>query len=409
MAKSNVYYFNPTCELAVLNGSFSYMPPLLLQEMERDLSTLPLVFANQNDFVLTENLPGSGFIQKLKDVGFKLPEFCRLANLEGLSIGSYEAISPWGWSPALHFKLKNLKENCSDEFKTSPVFNWKKEHQLIFERLTSLNLLIKILNQNTHDWFIDRTIAGEKVTSCEEIELLLEKHSSLVVKAPISSSGRGIQIIRKSKLNTSNRQWISGALNQQKYLVAEPFLDKLIDLSFQFKVSGNSEIEYLGYSIFKTNSNGQYKGTLIHPDLKSILPEENTVELQEMIETTANAIGKALKSSVYANLYRGFLGVDALIFRHQKRLMMQPCIEVNSRMNMGILTLFLEKKIHPDTTGKFELFYGLPGEYQNFATAEARLNPPQMQDGKLCSGFLSLVEPDRQKKFGAYISMGLAK
>lgn len=409
MARANIYFFNPTCELSIANGSFSYMPPLLLQEMERDLSILPFAFGAETDFVLVENLPSAGFVQKLKDAGFVLPTFCHIADIESLPAGSIGNIYPWGWSPAAHFKLKNLKEKCTDEFKASPVFNWKKEHQLLFERSTSLSFLGEILNNNPPDWFIDRSLTGVKVTSCEEIESLLENHLPMVIKAPISSSGRGIQIIRRKKLNMSKRQWISGILKQQNYLIAEPFLEKQTDLSFQFQVMPNSEIDYLGFSIFETNSNGQYKGTLIHPDLKIILPGKNAVELEEIIRTTANVISKALKKSVFANLYRGYLGVDALIFKDQERLMIQPCIEINSRMNMGVLSLFLEKKIHPDTRGQFELFYGSPGEYHHMEKEQTRLYPPKFKDGKLCSGFLSLVEPDMHKKFGAYISLGAAK
>ena len=110
MAKADIYYFNPTCELAVANGSFSYMPPLLLQEMERDLSILPFIFGSDCDYVITEDLPTSGFIQNLKNAGFVLPNFCRLAELEALPTDSFENLYPWGWSPAAHFKLK--KTHC---------------------------------------------------------------------------------------------------------------------------------------------------------------------------------------------------------------------------------------------------------------------------------------------------------
>lgn len=409
MAKPNVYYFNPTCELAVANGSFSYMSPLLLKEMEQDLSILPFIFGTENDFVLTENIPSAEYLQKLIDSGFNLPAFCRLADLESLSTDSFGALCPWGWSPAAHFKLRNLKEKCTDEFKVSPVFNWKEEHKLLFERETSLNFLNEILDRNKPDWFISKTMSGVKVTSCEEIETILERHSAMVLKAPLSSSGRGIQIIRKKELNRSNRQWISGIIKQQNYLIAEPFLEKLIDLSFQFEVSENSEIEYLGYTIFETNSNGHYKGTLIHPDFKNILPEENIAEVEEMISISATEIRETLKNSIYAVCHRGFLGVDALIYNDQNRLMMQPCIEINSRINMGILSIYIEKKIHPDATGKFELFYGSPGEYWNFAKLQSHLRPPEFQDEKLCSGFLPLVEPDISKKFGAYIFLGTAR
>ncbi len=409
MATANIYYFNPTCELAVANGSFSYQPPLLLQEMKRDLSILPFVFCTENDFVLTDNPPSTDFLQILADTGFNLPTFCRLADLESLPKGSFDAISPWGWSPAAHFKLKNLKEKCSESFKASPVYNWTAEYKLLFERSTSLDFLTGILNNNPPDWFIGKEMVGKKVTSCDEIDLLLKKHSPLVLKAPMSSSGRGIQIIRKTHLNTSNRQWISGVQKQQNYLIAEPYLEKLMDLSFQFQVLQNAEIEYLGYSIFETNSNGQYNGTFTHPMLNKFINEKYIPELEFRIEETAKVLKSALETSAYPIEHRGFIGVDALIFGNEEYLMVQPCIEINSRMNMGVLTMFLERIIHPESEGKFELFYGNEGEFNTFATEQTQLNSPIFKEGLFYSGFLPLVEPSEKSKFGAYVSLCVAR
>jgi len=406
MSKANVFYFNPTCELAVANGSFSYIPPLLLQEMECDLAVLPLVFASENDFVISASPPSAEYIQLLKDCGFEVPRFCSLSELEEMPTGSYDVICPWGWSPAAHFKLKNLKEKCSGEFKTNPVYNWHEGHQSLFERSTSQNFLTGILNNNPQSWLISKSMTGVKVTNLTEIESMLNKNPALVLKAPMSSSGRGVQIIRRKILNNSNKEWISGVLKQQNYLIAEPFLEKLADLSFQFRINEDSDIEYLGHSFFETNSNGQYKGSFIHTGLKDIFPDENSDELEEMIGTTALVIGKELMSSVYVRWHRGFLGVDAMIFRNEKRLMMQPCIEINCRMNMGILTLFLERKIRKEAKGKFELFYGVPGEFEVYAKKNILLNPPVYQDGKISSGFFPLVEPVCQQKFGAYFLVG---
>jgi len=88
---------------------------------------------------------------------------------------------------------------------------------------------------------------------------------------------------------------------------------------------------------------------------------------------------------------------------------MQPCIEINSRMNMGVLTMFIEKQIHPDATGKFELFYGKTGDFETYALKQIQLKKPQFSEGRLYSGFVTLVEPSKQNKFGAYISLGEAK
>ncbi|MBV5314861.1 MAG: hypothetical protein JZU47_16285 [Prolixibacteraceae bacterium] len=409
MTKSNVFYFNPTCELAVANGSFSYMPPLLLQKMESDLAMLPFIFATENDFVLTENPPSADFIQRLKDAGFDVPRFCRLTELEACPDGTFDTISPWGWSPAAHFKLKTLKEKCSDSFKSSPVFNWNENAKFLFERATSLDFLIGLLDQNPFQWFIDRSMAGVVVTSIDEIESILSKKQELILKAPLSSSGRGIQFIRNGILNNANKQWTAGVLMQQKYLIAEPLLEKLADFSFQFQISSECEIEYLGSSFFETSSNGQYQGSFIHHELSDFLAIEKSEELQSRINQTANTIKKALKLSDYAKWHHGFLGVDAMVIRNGGRILLQPCVEINCRANMGILTLMLENKINREAKGKFELFYRSAGEFNIFSMDKTSKNPLVFRKGKLISGFLPLVEPDNQQKFGAYFSLGSAK
>lgn len=405
MTKARIFYFNPTCELAVANGSFSYMPPLLLQEMESDLAALLFIFATENDFVITENPPSDLFIQQLKDWKFNVPRFCTLSELETLPADSFDSINPWGWSPAAHFKFKNLKEKCSEEFKSNPLYNWQETHQLLFERTTALNILNNILNNNPRSWFINKSLTGVKVRSIEEIETLLKKPQKLVLKAPLSSSGRGIQFIRNEKLNNSNKEWISGIIKHQNYLIAEPFLEKIADLSFQFSINELAEIDYLGITFFETNSNGQYKGSFIHKGIADIFPDENIKELEEMINTTAKIIVEELKSSVFTRLHRGFLGVDALVFRENKQLRIQPCIEINCRMNMGILTILLQNYIHRGVNGKFELFFGQEGDFEIFAGREQELKPPMIIDRKIRSGFFPLVEPNHNQKFGAYFSI----
>lgn len=397
----NVYFFNPTCELAIANGSFSYMPPKLLRDFETDCSVLPMVFATASDYILTECKVSQDFIRRLSDAGFPVPAFLGLK--EVMSKDALGHLYPWGWSPATHFILKDLKEKCCPQFKQSPVFYWKEEHKLLFERMTSLTFLKNFLETNPSEHYLELENIGTRITSCEEIEQLLKKHSALVLKAPLSSSGRGIQIIRKSTLNTSNKQWISGVMNQQQYLIAEPFLDKVTDLSFQFKITDTEEPEYLGYSIFETNTNGQYKSTFIHPKNNILAIPWSTVKMEELIETTANRLSKQLKNSPFSLFHRGFIGIDAMIYKDHDQLKMQPCIEINSRMNMGILTLHIEKYIHPQSFGKFELFYGKPGEYHRFANQKAIEHPLKMKQGKLNSGFLSLVEPNETKHFGAFI------
>ncbi len=409
MTEARVFYFNPTCELAVANGSFSYMPPLLLQEMESDLAILPFIFAGVQDFILTPAVPSPEFLLQLENAGFELPHFSTLPELENLPERSIHSLCPWGWSPSAHFILKNLKSKCSDEFKSSPVFDWSEDQQRLYERKTSWNFLTNLLLKKRSESFISENKTGRLMTTIEQIEEFLQVHNGVVLKAPLSSSGRGIQIIRKRTLNTSKKQWISGVLKQQHYLIAEPFLDKVADLSFQFLIRNQTEVEYLGFSFFETNSNGQYKGTLINPALQDLFPDTETSGIEKMIQSTAQILKTELELSDYCKSYRGYLGVDALIFQENNEINIQPCVEINCRMNMGILALLLAKNVHSESIGKFLLFYGTPGEYKAFVYEQRKCHPLRMVENKLMEGFLSLTEPGNKTKFGAYISLGEAR
>lgn len=402
MAKPHVFYFNPTCELAVANGSFSYMPPMLLQEMERDLAILPIVFATENDFILTENPPASEFLEKLRKVGFKIPKFASLAELESFPSNSFETIQPWGWSPALHFKLKKIKEKCTAGFRASPIFSWTEDHRLLYERSSSLSFLINLLAKHYEPWMMDTSLTGNIVTSAEEIENLLKNQPGWVIKSPLSSSGRGIQIIRKPTLNQTNRQWISGVLNQQNYLIAEPFLDKIADLSFQYRIDDNAEIEFLGYSFFRTNSNGQYNGTLINGSLDCFFQNNELIYAEEIIQKTAKILEFNLKNSIYRQYHRGYIGIDTILFKVDDKIKIQPCIEVNCRMNMGILALKLQAILHPHAKGKFELYFNKQCDFRKFQQLHENESPPFLMEDKLMKGFLPLVEARDDQKFGAY-------
>ncbi len=409
MQQSNVYFFNPTCELAVANGSFSYMPPLLLQEMENDLAMLPFVYASPGDYVLTEQKPSADFLTFLKNAGFVLPDFVKASDLNSKTSYSLNEIRPWGWSPAAHYSLAKLKDQCSEDFKNSPVFNWTNNSKMLYERISSLKLLNKIVSENDVDWMIKKNMTGIVVSSVCEIETYLKTNTPIVLKAPLSSSGRGIQIIRNPDLNNSNRQWIHGVLKQQQYLIVEPFLDKQIDFSFQFNIHSETAVEYLGYSIFETNSNGQYIGTMINPDLSMLLQDLDMHKFNIWLVATEKIIRETLLFSDYVKYHRGFIGVDAMVFKHQEKTLIQPCIEINCRMNMGVLSLHLARMIDTQSSGIFKLFNGKQGDFFKFATEQQKINPLKMKNGKICSGFLQLTEPDSCNKFGAYTVLAVAK
>ena len=51
--KSKIHFFNPGHETAILQGSENYTPPANVQRMIRELSYLPVWYADPEDFVFT--------------------------------------------------------------------------------------------------------------------------------------------------------------------------------------------------------------------------------------------------------------------------------------------------------------------------------------------------------------------
>jgi hypothetical protein len=405
MERGNIYYFNPTCELAVANGSYSYQPPLLLREMEQDLSILPIAFCEPSDHILTDEKPSTTFVNKLSDNGLTIPNFKSLTELEEYPGAGFNWLKPWGWSPAVNYYLKNLKQNCSPEFKSSPVFNWNERQRPLFERDTSLEFLKEIITCRKDDSLIYKELIGRKLFNINEIDELLTQCGQLVLKAPLSSSGRGIQMLRKSHIDNAKKQWISGILKQQGYIIAEPLLEKAFDFSFQYKIISETDIEYIGISVFETGSNGQYIRTLVNADFCTFFNREINQHLLKKVNELALALKDRLKVSKYSALYCGFLGIDAMIFKHNGQYLIQPCVEINCRTNMGILAKSLEKYVHEDCKGKFEIFYDDRGKYSAFSTEKTNAEPVVLKNGKIFSGFLPITEGQPNARFGAYLSV----
>ena len=197
--KSNVYYFNPTCEYAVGNGTTSWQPNLLLQKMESDLALLPVYFSKPQDYIVIGKKPSEEFSDRLNKIGIQIPNILlknKITDFRSLNI-NINRLLPWGWSPATHKLLSPLKSLCSDVFKESPVFEWKPWHRDLYSKKFALQILQEMLFEIESNILIDRNRIARICTTKTEIKELQKTWGNLMVKAPWSSSGRGLQRITK--------------------------------------------------------------------------------------------------------------------------------------------------------------------------------------------------------------------
>ena len=236
----DLYFFNPTCETAIANGSETFMAAQILREFEDDLSLLPMIFTSSDDIVLSTEKPSEIFISRLKQIHFPVSNSASKDELLKTKNLKLSRIIPWGWSPAAHFQLKELKNYTSPEFKSSRVFNWEPEHRALFERKTSAQIFDRFIAEyGTADYCHAKAIPSV-LQSEDEILIYLKNCPNTVLKSPVSSSGRGVQMIRNKKLSRSDSQWANAVLKQSGYLMAEPLHNKKLDLSFQYKIDASS-------------------------------------------------------------------------------------------------------------------------------------------------------------------------
>ena len=130
---------------------------------------------------------------------------------------------------------------------------------------------------------------------------------------------------------------------------------KVSDFSLHFHLEPNKKPHYLGLVHFKTNSNGQFSGCYIneHPN-----PEVNAVISEAVNAELLDALTLQLEKSY--NSFSGYLGVDAMLITQNGNHKIHPCVEINPRFTMGLLTLELRKLI-PNTNAYWEIIFSKKG------------------------------------------------
>lgn len=370
--------------------------------MEADLATLPLYFAKENDIVIVPELPGSDFYNRLKSIGIKAPYIVIENELQNNLPKHIGKLQPWGWSPAVHKRLETFKPYCSAAFKNSPVFNWKTEYRELYSKKFALQILKQVIAKYPTPGFISNEEVTEVCRTRAQIEKLATRWDKLMVKAPWSSSGRGLQPITKHPIHPKVWDKLLGIVKEQGYAIVEAFQNKELDLAFQFELR-KGKIFFLGTSNFSADKKGQYLGNSLNG-----LPDELDDEVKEFANKMSpfmiSALTKEIEKSKLATNYEGYFGVDTLIFRDQNgTLKVNPCLEINVRHNMGLLSLKLKKILPANCKGRFRTYYHPKMNFTDFCRQMIKEHPLVIEEKKIASGFFPLTAFSEDTQFGAYL------
>ena len=444
----DIFFFNPTCEPAIANGSPYYTAPARLRQFESDLGYLPAWVGEEKDLVLVQGNVDHDYNTKLKQLGFRLPEIVNLN--QALSDEDWincpkGRFLPWGWSPAMYHLVRNLLPNCNEAFRQSPVAEWKTEHKKLYSRLTALTSLEKLLKHHQHDWLPDPPDLPVVCHSLESVHLEIDRYLNtapaefqlapadlqsagaifpapispkiiskfpnfqisqlpkLVVKLPWSSSGRGLLLFPNPDSAKKNDEVLSGMLNQQGFVTVEPWHDKVVDISYQFEASAG-KISYKGRTFLENDPKGRYLRNFLTEDID--IQDDVLSFLQDQNDAVVALLAEALRQSKFSSLYEGWIGVDAIIYRNENgQLKFHPMLEINGRFTMGAIALKLRKHLAIGSTGFLQIFYSKTSNFQAFCQKQESEKPLIMKDHQILSGFLPLTPPSKNHHFGAFLEV----
>lgn len=316
-----LHIFNPSHDEALAINSASYLGSKASQTLERDLASLPLLWAKKGDT----------YWQKSASIDWN----------------KVECIDPWGWNKALVHQLQKAG---------APTYLLPTEAQIegirrLSHRQTALQLL-DALKAKRKDAYTDcESVFCNGIEAIEYArEEMHKRGKNVLFKAPWSCSGRGV--FREQDPHAKAR--VARILREQGGIMMEAEWQKEKDFAMLFDYD-KCQLHFCGISLFDTNEKGAYKGNII--DTQDAL----MARLVGKHSALADTFGKvrqdieSLLPPLLGDAYEGPLGIDMM----SRRQAIHPCVEINLRRTMGRVAFDISHKanLHTSLPALFTLQY----------------------------------------------------
>ncbi len=387
-----MYIFNPDNDLALANFSPHFTAPSSALKMRHDLAILPVWYAPNGALVVCDGALNSTFLEDIKEVlsiNSSLISFSQMENYYD------KVVKPWGWNPSLRKEV--VQWGFNEQF--LPSLSDIELLRNYSSRRNAVKLLkeLRIFNPN---------FCGDSYYYTDIYRLLSylsTAKGNQVLKMPYSGSGKGL-VWLKGAITDKQTDWCRRVIKMQGGVVVEPVLHKVQDFAMEFEMT-DAGIRYIGYSLFESASSGAYQGNILLSDTEIEGRLSAYIELEILIELKG---ALKVKLTDYFPHYRGYLGVDMMVCKTDaSTYQLQPCVEVNMRMNMGIVAHRInERFVHPNSMGRFSInFFKRKGEALNHALAMQLDNPLVIENSRIKSGYLALTPIDKHTQYRATISI----
>jgi hypothetical protein len=330
-----LHIFNPGHDIALAANIENFTVPHAARQLHHDLGFLPSLWASPGDMVLVDDPEAA--IESLRRMAISAKRYLGLVVNERIDfspvVSHSTEVDPWGWNLALRARLRR-QGVVSD---IMPNDRQLQDIRNLSHRRTAAQMLRILID--------DPALLPVECTTLDEVTASIGRFGRAVIKAPWSSSGRGIRFVSDESKVTGDepethhlRGWLHNVLERQGSVMVEPYYDKVKDFGMEFIAMADGSVEYCGLSLFHT-ANGAYTG--------NILATENSKREMLGRYISLDAIDQAKETichhlaDIVQDRYQGPLGVDMMVVSKNNNLALHPCVEINLRRTMGHAALAL--------------------------------------------------------------------
>ena len=334
-----LHIFNPEHDLALASNLRQFTAPHAGRQLRSDLSFIPALWADEGDLVLVDDIDNAR--DKVRHLGGDLVdkvEFITKVQLAHFIKTEFlDSVHPWGWDLSLKGEL---------------------EHIGIPEiALPCEAILNKVRALSSRQWATEHLQSGVRfVQSVAEVKSLVREWGKAVIKAPWSSSGRGVRFVsadefREGSGYPSFERWVGNIIYRQGGVTVEPYYNKVMDFGMEFEMV-DGKVLYRGLSLFDTIKNA-YSGNVLCPEDKKVEMMARYVSPERLLQIRQHVID--VMEPALKGIYSGPFGVDMMIYAKEQNLPasdgassdvqddfgVNECIEVNLRRTMGHVAIDL--------------------------------------------------------------------
>lgn len=319
---SQLFITNTQLEFELAKGQSTPLEEgLKVNPVVQQLQYLPLLFAQAGDYLLVTEKPSDADNdwQRLCEEGPQLLTF-----KENEAFGAAVELSAWGASPA--------------------ITSWAQEQSFscFFPNWESLTLANSKLFSYGHSPPLPHSALIESPQDLQQwIRSLPTEHA--VLKTAHGLAGRGLlrfnthDYALSSLLSFCEKEW-----TQQRPIIAEPWLRRLMDWSSQWWIHPNGTVDYFGSVLLHNQASGRYLATEVGPE--DLLFASQLSFLEEHLQAA-----KDFLALIHKEGYHGPAGVDAMLYEDTNgHPCLHPIVEVNARETMSRVAQRIQRRHFPE-------------------------------------------------------------